>query len=86
MSELLSQAAQLMLVGMGAVITFLFLLIVAMSVMKRLIPAPAAVTNTQATPEDKSSDTAPPAVLAAISAAIHHYRKDKKAANNKEKS
>jgi len=85
-SELLSQAAQLMLVGMGAVITFLFLLIVAMSVMKRLIPTPAAVVSTQTAPGDKSSDTTPPAVLAAISAAVHHYRNGKKAANNKEKS
>jgi oxaloacetate decarboxylase gamma subunit len=85
-SELLSQAAQLMLVGMGAVIIFLCLLVVAMSVMKRLIPTPEAVASSHSPVEDRSSDTASPAVLAAISAAIHHYRKGTKAANNKEKS
>lgn len=86
MSELLSQAAQLMLVGMGAVIIFLCLLVVAMGVMKRLIPTPEAVVSTQPSVEDKSSDAAPTAVLAAISAAVHSYRQGKKAANNKEKS
>jgi oxaloacetate decarboxylase gamma subunit len=85
-SELLSQAAQLMLVGMGAVIIFLCLLVVAMSAMKRLIPTPEAVSSSHSPVKDKNSDTAPPAVLAAISAAIHHYRNGTKAANNKEKS
>lgn len=86
MSELLSQAAQLMLVGMGAVITFLCLLVIAMSVMKRLLPAPEPVASAQPSVEDNHSDTTPPAVLAAISAAVHRYRQGEKAANNKEKS
>ncbi|MDV6317077.1 oxaloacetate decarboxylase subunit gamma [Idiomarina sp. HP20-50] len=86
MSELLSQAAQLMLVGMGAVIIFLFLLTVAMSVMKRLIPTPEVVTSRQPSGEGKSADAESPALLAAISAAVHQYRHGKKVANNKEKS
>lgn len=86
MSELLSQAAQLMLVGMGAVIIFLCLLVVAMSVMKRLIPTPEPVASTQPSVKGNNSDAATPAVLAAISAAVHSYRQGKKAANNKEKS
>lgn len=86
MSELLSQAAQLMLVGMGAVFIFLFLLTVAMSVMKRLIPSPAVATTRQPSADNKNSSAESPALLAAISAAVHQYRHGKKAANNKEKS
>lgn len=85
MSELLNQAAQLMLVGMSAVIIFLLLLVVAMSAMKRFIPAPTAVPS-QTSRKSTSPDTTRPAVLAAISAAIHQYRADRHTANNEEKS
>ena len=84
MQELLTQAAQLMLVGMGAVIVFLCILVVCMAVMKRLIPtptpAPEAPSQTRSdTPAGKS-----PKVIAAITAAVHQYRQSHSAAENKE--
>ena len=80
MSELFANAAEIMLVGMAAVLAFLLMLILAMTVMGRLIPTPKPVP--QATPSapqgsSGSDDQVPSSVIAAISAAVHRYRQSK---------
>lgn len=86
MQELLIQAAQLMLVGMGAVIVFLCVLVVCMAVMKRLIPTPALSAETPSQPRSDASSGESPKVIAAITSAVHQYRQRHSAAQNKEMS
>lgn len=84
MQELLNQAAQLMLIGMGAVIVFLCALVICMTIMKKLIPAPALTAETPANSRSDVSSRESPKVVAAISAAVHQYRQRHSAAENKE--
>ncbi len=74
--SLLYQGAELMLVGMGTVFAFLSLLVIATTLMSRLVqrylpesePAPAtAATRVAAGDEDAE-------LIAAIGAAIHMHR------------
>lgn len=71
MAELMSSGVELMIVGMGIVYLFLALLVIAISVMSRLVqrffpeaPKSAKVVKIEA---DK-------ATVAAITAAVHRYR------------
>ena len=70
--SLIHQGLELMLYGMGTVVVFLSLLILATSVMSRLVqrftppPEPAVDTPALAGPG--------PHVVAAITAAIHQHR------------
>ena len=86
MQELLTQAAQLMLVGMGAVIVFLCILVVCMVVMKWLIPTPSLAPQTPSQTRSDASAGSSQKVVAAISAAVHQYRQSHSAAENKEMS
>ncbi|ATZ73978.1 oxaloacetate decarboxylase subunit gamma [Idiomarina sp. X4] len=86
MQELLTQAAQLMLVGMGAVIVFLCILVVCMAVMKWLIPTPSLAPQTPNQPRSDASAGKSPTLVAAVSAAVHQYRQRHSAAENKEMS
>ncbi len=76
-ASIVEQGVELMLFGMGTVIVFLGLLVLATTVMSRLVsryfpepePAPAPVRvagPTSASPDDE--------VVAVISAAIHQHR------------
>ncbi|AVJ56362.1 oxaloacetate decarboxylase subunit gamma [Idiomarina sp. OT37-5b] len=78
MTELFVNAAEIMLVGMGAVLAFLLLLIVVMALMGRLIPHPEPVPQRtpSSAPDSSHSDGNPsPGVVAAISVAVNRYRK-----------
>ncbi|MCS4307792.1 oxaloacetate decarboxylase gamma subunit [Rheinheimera pacifica] len=74
-TELLWEAASLMLIGMVAVFAFLLLLVfvvqILSAVMQRYFPAKTADKTTRV--ESVSSGPSP-AVIAAISGAIHQYR------------
>lgn len=75
-ADLLLEAAGLMLIGMVAVFTFLFLLVVLLRLMsqtiQRYFPVKQAEKATKL--ETPSSQAVSPAVVAAIGAAIHQYR------------
>jgi oxaloacetate decarboxylase (Na+ extruding) subunit gamma len=74
-ARVFEQGLELMLYGMGTVVVFLALLVLATSAMSRLInryfpepaPAPAARAPDRGVEQD-------PQLLAAISVAIHKYR------------
>jgi oxaloacetate decarboxylase gamma subunit len=70
--ELVYDAILLMLIGMGAVFAFLFILVLAVQAMSRLLPKPAAPLNNE--PAAVATNVIPPGVVAAISAAIHQFR------------
>ncbi len=72
-TELFSQAAVLMMVGMGFVFAFLSLLIL---VIKFLISPLATRFPDPVEPAHKDSSHQPTAVIAAISVAINKYRKN----------
>ena len=77
MTELFSNAAEIMLVGMGAVLAFLLLLIAAMTLMAKVIPHPEPAIPRQTSSAQGStsaSDNVSPKVVAAIGAAVHRYR------------
>ncbi|WP_133493584.1 OadG family protein [Alcanivorax sp. 24] len=77
MTALLSQGLELMLLGMGVVMTFLLILVGVMVTMAALINrfAPAATAPPAATDNPASSAEQPsPQVLAAIQAAIRQHR------------
>lgn len=77
MTDLFSNAAEIMLVGMGAVLAFLLLLIAAMMLMAKVIPHPEPTTSRQSATAQGSTttgDNVSPKVVAAISAAVHSYR------------
>lgn len=73
-SDLLMEAANLMLIGMVAVFSFLLLLVFVVklisAVMLRFFPAKVV---TKAVRKHSGNGTSP-AVIAAISSAIHQYR------------
>lgn len=70
--ELVYDAILLMLIGMGVVFAFLFILVLAVQAMSRLLPKPAVPLNNE--PVAAASTAIPPSVVAAISAAIHQFR------------
>lgn len=70
--ELIYDAVLLMLIGMGTVFAFLFILVLAVQWMSRLLPKPAIVP--EAGSAAVASTAVSPGVVAAISAAIHQFR------------
>lgn len=81
MSELMSDAIELMVVGMGFVFVFLAVLVVLTSIMSKMInkylPAPAPVAAKA--PKVKNQNASPDAqLLAVLSAAVAEYRSDQK--------
>jgi len=80
MSDLMSDAVNLMLVGMGFVFVFLTILVLATSVMSKLVlkyaPAPEPVAAKKPSPKTDASEDAQ--LLAVLSAAVAKYRSDHK--------
>jgi oxaloacetate decarboxylase gamma subunit len=83
-ADIVAQGLELMLYGMGTVVVFLTLLVVATTIMSRLMtryfpdPAAPAVPARPAVGEQQQAPAVAPQVVAAISAAIHqHRRRDK---------
>jgi len=81
MSELMSDAINLMIVGMGFVFTFLVVLVVLTSIMSKMIakylPAPEPVVAKAS--KSKNQNASPDAqLLAVLSAAVAEYRSDQK--------
>jgi oxaloacetate decarboxylase gamma subunit len=70
--ELVYDAMLLMLIGMGSVFAFLFILVLAVQWMSRLLPKPAITPTSE--PAAIAATAVPPGVIAAISAAIHQFR------------
>ena len=81
MSELMSEAVNLMLVGMGFVFVFLVTLVFVTSAMSMLVnkysplPDPESVSPPQTV---KVADTSDAQLLAVLSAAVEKYRSDHK--------
>jgi len=69
MTPLLTSGIELMLVGMGTVFVFLSLLVLATTLMSKIVARVAPVTASAA-----ATDTVP---IAVISAAIAHHRKNR---------
>lgn len=83
-ADIVAQGLELMVYGMGTVVVFLTLLVVATTIMSRLMtryfpdPAAPAVPARPAVGEQQQAPAVAPKVVAAISAAIHqHRRRDK---------
>lgn len=73
-ADLLTTGAELMLLGMGIVFSFLILLVLVLKAMSWLAARYSAVEpvqSTQATPRTSPTDAAP---IAVISAAVARYR------------
>lgn len=83
-SDIVAQGVELMLYGMGTVVLFLALLVVATTFMSRCITRyfPQEESSAAATALQKLRADAQPAtdpdLVAVISAAVHQYRIDKK--------
>lgn len=77
-SELLMEAANLMLVGMVSVFLFLGLLVLVVQSVAKLVPAdelPVAPKRpTTQTPAAQASNQVNPKLIAAISTAVQQYR------------
>ena len=80
MSELMSDAINLMVVGMGFVFVFLVILVFLTSIMSKLItkylPAPEPVVAKSKVKKVNASQDAQ--LLAVLSAAVAEYRSDQK--------
>jgi oxaloacetate decarboxylase gamma subunit len=82
--SIVAQGAELMLYGMGTVVVFLALLVLATTFMSRLIaqyfpdPEPPAVPARQSTQEPARPATLDSRIVAAISAAVAQHRKREK--------
>jgi len=82
MSQLMSDAINLMLVGMGFVFVFLVVLVIVTSVMSRFvnkyfpIPEPAALNVSKS--NDDTNTTNDAQLMAVLSAAVAKYRSDHK--------
>jgi oxaloacetate decarboxylase gamma subunit len=78
-TDLLQEAATLMLIGMTTVFLFLLLLVLLMtamsSLLQRYLPAKTAGKVNKL---DTSPSGVSPAVVAAITAAVHQYRQQHK--------
>lgn len=77
-SDLLLEAANLMLIGMVAVFTFLFALVMLLKLMSKVLQRYFPVKQTEKPTKIEQGETTAvsPAIVAAISAAIHQYRKE----------
>jgi oxaloacetate decarboxylase gamma subunit len=81
MSELMTEALELMVVGMGFVFVFLAVLVFLTSIMSKLInkylpaPAPVAAKAPKVKNQTASQDAQ---LLAVLSAAVAEYRSDQK--------
>lgn len=78
MNELMSQAIDLMIVGMGFVFVFLTILVGATSVMSKLVmrfepPAPAPSPAKKSAPAKPAANN-DPQLIAVIRAAVEEYR------------
>ncbi|MFT6978432.1 MAG: oxaloacetate decarboxylase gamma subunit [Shewanella psychromarinicola] len=74
-SEQLSDALGIMVMGMGLVFIFLSILIIAIGIIAKLFPAPeATATPVPATPCAPGHTGLDPKLIAAITSAIHQYR------------
>ncbi len=80
MSELMSDAINLMVVGMGFVFVFLVILVLLTTIMSKLItkylPAPEPVVAKSKVKKVNASQDAQ--LLAVLSAAVSEYRSDQK--------
>ena len=78
--DIVAQGAELMLYGMGTVVLFLALLVVATTAMSRLVslyfpdPEPPTVPARQASSRAQTAATVDPQLVAVIGAAIHQHR------------
>ena len=72
-SEQLSDALGIMIMGMGLVFTFLSILIVGIGIVAKLFPAPVAMPS-QPVPSTSSQPALDPKLVTAITSAIHQYR------------
>lgn len=74
-ADLLLEAANLMLIGMITVFTFLFVLVLLLKLMSKTIQHyfPVKVLD-KPTKLDSGTEGVSPAVIAAISVAVHQYR------------
>ncbi|MGB6138476.1 MAG: OadG family transporter subunit [Shewanella sp.] len=74
-SEQLSDALGIMIMGMGLVFTFLSILIIGIGIVAKLFPAPVADIPAPQAPSNTALDTSlDPKLVAAITSAIHQYR------------
>ncbi|GGB56059.1 OadG family protein [Shewanella inventionis] len=74
-SEQLSDALGIMIMGMGLVFTFLSILIVGIGIVAKLFPAPVAdIAAPQAPSRTAQATSLDPKLVAAITSAIHQYR------------
>lgn len=80
-NESLLKAATLMGLGMTFVFLFLGLLLIAVTLMAKYIPADQPVVNKGVTPKKSAAATSEinPKVVAAITTAVQQYRKTKTA-------
>lgn len=84
--DIVAQGVELMLFGMGTVVLFLALLVVATTFMSRLVtrhfpeqePARAAQAALQRLRGGQKSHDQDPDLVAVISAAIHQHRRNRK--------
>ena len=80
--SLLEQSVEIMLFGMGTVIAFLTLLVIAMSLMKRLLQRFYPSRLVEGRPEVRSAtaegDPVPAELLAVITAAVHRHRSERR--------
>ncbi|MCB1854318.1 MAG: OadG family protein [Halieaceae bacterium] len=79
-ADIVAQGFELMLFGMGTVVLFLTVLVVATTAMSRLMtryfPDPAApAVPARQTLREQPSPAVAPQLVAAISAAIHQHRR-----------
>lgn len=78
--DIVSQGLELMVYGMGTVVLFLALLVLATTAMSSLLvrylpePEPPPVTARERTPGAAATGELDPGVVAVITAAIHQHR------------
>jgi oxaloacetate decarboxylase gamma subunit len=78
-TDLLQEAATLMLIGMTTVFLFLLLLVLLMTAMSSLLQRYLPTKTAEKVHKlDTSASGVSPAVVAAISAAVHQYRQQHK--------
>ncbi|NKF49775.1 sodium pump decarboxylase subunit gamma [Shewanella sp. WXL01] len=75
LSQQLSEALSIMIMGMGLVFIFLSTLIIGISIVARLFPATQQPTQAAANTQAAPAGSLDPALVAAITTAVHQYRK-----------